>query len=92
MLGEILPSFAPRAQEGRRGKEAYLMFLSTDREFKGNGVGAALLTFGKEECRRRGFEWLRGDCYRAVEEEQDKLVKFVFSFICAFHDDLDAGS
>lgn len=65
---------APTAEE-RLGKEAFLKLLVTDREAKGLGVGELLLGFGKEECRRRRLEWLRSDCFRALEEDKDLLVK-----------------
>lgn len=75
VLGTEPWDYAPPTQRGREGKEAYLMFLATDRMEKGKDVGGRVLEFGREECKRRGFGWLRGDCFRAEEEGRDGLIR-----------------
>ena len=65
---------APTPPE-RRGKEVTLKLLTTDRAIKGANVGGRLLEFAKEECRTRGVEWIRGDCYRATGDGSDRLIE-----------------
>ncbi|MEU6069108.1 MULTISPECIES: GNAT family N-acetyltransferase [Streptomyces] len=53
--------------------ERYIHILASDRRFKGQGVGAALLTHAAEETRRAGISLLRVDCYAG---DDGKLVAY----------------
>ncbi|MFF5966982.1 GNAT family N-acetyltransferase [Streptomyces collinus] len=53
--------------------ERYIRWLASDRRFKGQGVGSALLTHAAEETRRAGISLLRVDCYAG---DDGKLVRY----------------
>ncbi|MER5752988.1 GNAT family N-acetyltransferase [Streptomyces sp. NPDC002088] len=53
--------------------ERYIHWLASDRRFKGQGVGSALLAHAAEETRRAGVSLLRVDCYAG---DDGKLVGY----------------
>ncbi|WP_046734058.1 GNAT family N-acetyltransferase [Streptomyces humi] len=53
--------------------ERYIHWLASDRRFKGNGVGSALLAHAAEETGRAGISLLRVDCYAGAD---GKLVRY----------------
>jgi len=54
-------------------RELYVRLLVTSRRHKGQGIGAELVAFAREEARKRGIDLLRVDCYSGPDE---KLVRF----------------
>ncbi|MDV9169739.1 GNAT family N-acetyltransferase [Streptomyces sp. W16] len=53
--------------------ERYVHLLASDRQFKGYGVGSALLAHAAEVTRRAGISLLRVDCYAGDDR---KLVAY----------------
>jgi GNAT superfamily N-acetyltransferase len=68
VLGERL-DYAPPVPE----PELYVVLLLTSRAHAGQGIGATLLEFARDQTRRRGVELLRVDCWSGGD---GKLVAY----------------
>ena len=58
-VSESSPSYAPEARENN----LYISLLLTSRQLIGQGIGRALLNHARADCRTRGLELLRVDCW-----------------------------
>jgi len=68
-VGESSPSYAPRDHEDN----LYIYVLLTSRRLIGQGIGGALLSHARADCRTRGLELLRVDCWAGGEQQ---LVRY----------------
>ena len=53
--------------------ELYIRLLVTSRKQKGQGIGGDLVSFARDEAKRRGIDLLRVDCYGGDDQS---LVRF----------------
>lgn len=82
--GAILLNEAPMPYvEPADEPELYVRLLVTSRKHKGQGIGGALVSFARDEAKRRGIDLLRVDCYGGDDQS---LVRFYESagFVRAF--------
>jgi GNAT superfamily N-acetyltransferase len=69
IVNEAPMPYVPPVEE----RELYVRLLVASRRFKGQGIGAKLVEFARDEARKRGIDLLRVDCYSGPDE---KLVRF----------------
>lgn len=82
--GAILLNEAPMPYVEPAGEpELYLRLLVTSRKHKGQGIGGRLVSFARDEAKRRSIDLLRVDCYGGDDQS---LVRFYESagFVRAF--------
>jgi GNAT superfamily N-acetyltransferase len=68
-VGESSPSYAPQVHENN----LYIYVLLTSRQLIGQGIGGALLNHARADCRTRGLDLLRVDCWAGGEQQ---LVRY----------------
>lgn len=68
-VSESSPSYAPQVHENN----LYIYMLLTSRQLIGQGIGRALLNHARADCRTRGLELLRVDCWAGGEQ---RLVRY----------------
>jgi GNAT superfamily N-acetyltransferase len=68
-VSESSPNYAPVAYE----KNLYVYLLLTSRKLVGQRIGTALLDHARADCRARGLDLLRVDCWAGGER---RLVRY----------------
>jgi GNAT superfamily N-acetyltransferase len=63
-VSESSPSYAPKVHENNLN----IYLLLTSRQLIGQGIGRALLNHARADCRTRGLELLRVDCWAGGEQ------------------------